>query len=122
MAFLYHMDGDGTLARCWEVKDKPLLVGRGDFANASVPDSSMSRSHFLVLKESGEFFAVDLESQNGTWIEGRKISGHRLHHGDVLQAGSSLFLFSQGPTPALMAPVEVDYAQPRARVAAAQAA
>jgi adenylate cyclase len=94
MAFLYHLDPDGTLAQCWELPERPLLVGRGEFVNACVSDSSLSRAHFLVLREAGDFFVVDLESENGTWVSGQRVSGRRLHQGDVIRAGESLFFFS----------------------------
>jgi pSer/pThr/pTyr-binding forkhead associated (FHA) protein len=104
MAFLYHVDNEGTVLNCWELGDKALLVGRADFATVPVQDSSVSRSHFLVLRESAEFFVVDLESQNGTLLNGEEVSGRRLHHGDVIQAGNSLFLFSCERQPAFAFP------------------
>lgn len=94
MAFFYHLDGDGTLAQCWEILEKPLLVGRGEFVNACVADYSLSRAHFLVIHESGDYFVVDLDSANGTWINGQRVSGRRLHQGDVVRAGESMFFFS----------------------------
>jgi pSer/pThr/pTyr-binding forkhead associated (FHA) protein len=99
MAFLYHLEKDGSVAQFWEVSEGPLLVGRGDFAGACIADESLSRAHFLILREAKEFFVVDLESQNGTWMNGVPISGHRLHEGDIIRAGESSFQFSrQSPT------------------------
>jgi len=95
MAFLYHLDKDGGLAQFWDVSERPLLVGRGEFAGACVADEALSRAHFLILREGNEFFVVDLESQNGTWMNGAPVSGRRLHEGDLIQAGESTFQFSR---------------------------
>ncbi len=122
MAFLYHLEQDGSVAQFWEVADRPLLVGRGEFATACVADESLSRAHFLILCEGKEFFVVDLESQNGTWMDGAPVYGRRLHEGDVIQAGASVFRFSrQSPTlqPQLMPfalPTTVEDGKARYRV------
>lgn len=122
MAYLFHLDGDGSVAQFWEVSDRPLLVGRGDFASACVADGSLSRAHFLILREGPEFFVVDLDSQNGTRMGGVPVSGRRLHEGDVIEAGESMFRFSrfapgaQPLSPPL--PVHVVSAQPRVQARA----
>lgn len=95
-AFLYYLDFEGTPTQGWTISDKPLIVGRGDVATACVADDSLSRSHFMVVAEAGEYFLVDLESQNGTWMDGHAVSGRKLHSGDLIRAGKSLFLFACG--------------------------
>src|SRR5271166_4183535 len=61
MAFLYHIRAnDGTPTEFWPVGEKPLVVGRGDSVDAFVDDDSLSRSHFLVVREAGEYFVIDL--------------------------------------------------------------
>jgi two-component system, cell cycle response regulator len=97
MAFLYQIGPDGSVEESWGVGEKPLVVGRGDSADIYIDDGALSRSHFLVVREGPGFFVVDLDSQNGTWIGRQRVSGRRLHSGEVIQAGQTRFCFSERP-------------------------
>jgi pSer/pThr/pTyr-binding forkhead associated (FHA) protein len=99
MGYLYHMHGDGTPLESWLVPDQPLVVGRGESAQVAIQDNSLSRCHFMIVREAGQFFAVDLESQNGTWVDGAKIQGQSLRDGAVIRAGQSPFYFSLNRLP-----------------------
>src|SRR5438132_1490135 len=99
MAFLYHIKGQGSPPGRWEFNDKPMVVGRGEFADAQVQDETLSNSHFLIVREGADFFLVDLDSRNGTWVNGERVSGHKLHPNEVIMAGQSLFYFSHSPVP-----------------------
>ncbi len=95
VAFLYHVNSDGTAGEHWTVTDDPLVVGRGDTADAPVNDPSLSRGHFLLVREAKAFILVDLDSQNGTWVGDKRMRGCKLSSGQVIRAGQSLFYFSE---------------------------
>ena len=97
MPFLYQINADGSQAGSWNVEDKPLVVGRGETVEAFVEDDSLSRSHFLIVPEGPGFFLIDLHSRNGTWINGKKVSAHKLQTNEIIRAGESAFLFSLTP-------------------------
>ena len=97
MAFLYHLRPDGTPAEFWPVGEKPLVVGRGQFADAFIDDDSLSRSHFLIVKEANECFLVDLHSANGVTVNGIRMTAHKLRPNDIIAAGASTFSFSDLP-------------------------
>ena len=99
VSYLYHIHLDGTPLESWVVPEQPLVVGRGDTAHVAVQDTSLSRGHFMILREAGEFYAVDLESQNGTWVDGEKITGRKLRDGALIRAGQSTFYFSYNRLP-----------------------
>ena len=80
-----------------ERPDKPLVVGRGETADAFVEDDSLSRSHFLIVREAESFLLIDLHSRNGTWVNDKKISAHKLQPNEVIRAGESAFFFSIMP-------------------------
>jgi pSer/pThr/pTyr-binding forkhead associated (FHA) protein len=63
---------------------------RGD---AYVQDDALSHSHFLIVREGADFLVVDLRSSNGTWVNGQRVSAHRLHPNEFIRAGRSLFCF-----------------------------
>jgi predicted component of type VI protein secretion system len=107
MAFLYQLDRDGTPLENWPVPDAGLVVGRGELAGATVNDESLSRSHFLILREAGSYFIIDLESQNGTQVNGEPVAGMKLRPRSVISAGQSLFYFSLERLPIHTPPILV---------------
>jgi transcriptional regulator with GAF, ATPase, and Fis domain len=56
-------------------------------------DPSASRRHCEVRIEAGKCRLIDLESRNGTSINGVPIKERILNHGDRIEIGDSLFLF-----------------------------
>lgn len=107
MAFLYKIQADGAPAECWELGDKPMVVGRSEAVDASVDDDALSRGHFLIMRDGADFFIVDLDSHNGTWVNGRRVSTHKLGPDDLINAGGSLFCFADPTAPASASPTEV---------------
>jgi len=69
-------------------------LGR-DPANAvAVADASVSRKHCLLRREEdGRFQIKDLDSRNGTLVNGRAVKEQWLRHGDEIATGDSVFLF-----------------------------
>ncbi len=80
-----------------------ISVGR-DAANAvAVTDPSVSRKHCLLRWQDGSFQVQDLESRNGTVVNGATVQSQSLHHGDEIGVGDSAFVFlleEENPTPA----------------------
>ena len=70
---------------------EPFLIGRteeGDGALAGDPE--ISRSHAEIREEDGDWVVEDLDSTNGTFVNGRKIdSPTRIKPGDTLRVGTS---------------------------------
>jgi len=70
-------------------------IGRDISSDVVVSDSRVSRHHAsIVLDEKGECRISDLDSANGTVVNGVPIRGVLLKEGDVIQVGASLFLFA----------------------------
>ena len=113
MAFLYQVRADGPLPESWPIGEKACVVGRGDFADACVEDDALSRSHFLIVREGADYVLVDLNSANGTLVDGKRISACILAADATITAGASVFYFSHSPvTPEVLAAIV-----PLARVA-----
>jgi len=107
MAFLCQIHSGGSPGKHWVVGDRPLVVGRGECADACVDDDALSRSHFLIVREAAAFFLVDLDSRNGTRVNGKPVSAYRLQPNQIIQAGESVFWFCLAlkPGPGLPMPV-----------------
>lgn len=111
-AFLYLIQPDGTRVEQWELDVRPAVVGRGETADVFVDDDAMSRGHFLIVGQDNDFFLVDLESSNGTWVGGAPVSAHKLASNELIHAGKSTFYFTTTPLPPAVAPAVAPLTQP----------
>jgi pSer/pThr/pTyr-binding forkhead associated (FHA) protein len=105
MALLCLLNDDGSIAGRWEVGAKPLTVGRGEMADVRIDDDGLSRRHFLVLREGEDVLLKDLNSRNGTWLDGNRAIVSRLLHNDCIHAGRSRFLFAEREDDLALLPV-----------------
>jgi len=78
-----------------------LVVGKhGDLPLAFPDDGPLGRRHFrVVVGPDDQCHAGDLASRNGLWINGRRVKGRLLIHGDLIHAGSQDFVFHAGRAP-----------------------
>lgn len=74
---------------------EPQLVGRSSEA-LPLKDATVSRRHAELTPDDGEWWIRDLNSQNGTYVNGVKISERiRLRVGDQIRTGATLFVFGR---------------------------
>jgi pSer/pThr/pTyr-binding forkhead associated (FHA) protein len=87
---------EGEAAR-HAVIGQELVVGRNTGGSGlTLPDDAgLSRRHFLIRQATGSCLLEDLKSRNGTAINrpAKRMSQHRLRDGDLILAGSHLFVF-----------------------------
>lgn len=89
-------------------------VGRDDLNDIVISgDQSISRFHFVITKENGQYMVQDGKSRHGTFLNGNQITvPEPIHDGDVLKVGVSLFWFVieqvvPASAPEKFAPVDV---------------
>lgn len=70
-----------------------LSIGRDQANDICLHDPAASRQHCLVRGESERFRVVDLQSFNGTLVNGVHVQEQTLEHGDQIAVGDTLFLF-----------------------------
>ncbi|AUX45569.1 sigma-54 dependent transcriptional regulator [Sorangium cellulosum] len=83
--------------RCdvFPLKNGELALGRDDLAGVSLDDPQMSRRHVRVGYVAGRWDVEDLGSRNGTWVDGKPLTGKRAGAAlRVVRAGSSVFLLA----------------------------
>ncbi|HET6175670.1 MAG TPA: sigma 54-interacting transcriptional regulator [Candidatus Sulfotelmatobacter sp.] len=74
--------------------DGEVTLGRDPTNAVPVVDPSVSRKHCLVRREEdGRFQIIDLDSRNGTVVNGLPVKEQWLRHGDEIVTGDSVFLF-----------------------------
>lgn len=75
--------------------DEPQLLGRSSEA-LPLTDQAVSRRHAELTPDAGEWYLRDLDSQNGTLVNGKPIHGRvRLRAGDTITIGQSTLVFGR---------------------------
>lgn len=92
-----------------------VTLGR-DEANDVVmsDDMQVSRVHARIAQRNGQWILVDLESRNGSYVNGRPIHEHPLRDGDHIRFGSQVVSFGSGLDPlATEAASSVEFQDPK---------
>lgn len=71
----------------------PVTIGREEGNALRLNDERVSRYHAKVQSEDGDVILTDLESTNGTRVNGSTIAIRRLRAGDQVSIGRTLLLF-----------------------------
>src|SRR5246127_5937006 len=71
----------------------PVTIGREEGNILRLNDERVSRFHAKVQVDSEDFILTDLESTNGTRVNGTVVQIRRLRFGDRVSVGRSLLLF-----------------------------
>jgi pSer/pThr/pTyr-binding forkhead associated (FHA) protein len=71
----------------------PVTIGREEGNVLRLNDERVSRFHAKVQFDNGEVILTDLESTNGTRVNGNVVQIRRLRAGDRLGVGRSVLLF-----------------------------
>lgn len=87
--------GPGMGSR-YTLGDLPLVIGRGSDCEIRINDHSVSRRHARIQPGADGFYAVDLQSTNGTFVNDIPASMCRLKDGDYLRIGNCIYRFLTG--------------------------
>lgn len=80
----------------FELTEPTIRLGRDPSSSIPLHDTEVSRHHAEIRRIDGEYSISDLNSSNGTFINGQRIRQQQLTSGDQLQVGSTLMLYT-GP-------------------------
>lgn len=92
MAFIVFQRGDRAGLRI-RLEQFPVSIGRDPGNQVIVPDQEASRHHITIRKRGRLFIVDDLQSRNGTYLNGEKILNSTLANGDKLLLGSTELMF-----------------------------
>ncbi|HEX8201112.1 MAG TPA: ATP-binding protein [Isosphaeraceae bacterium] len=98
MASLFVIQGADQGKR-FELKPKPMALGRDGSNPIRLHDTEISRRHAEVRPDEGSYRIVDLGSANGTYLNGRQVDQAPLRSGDHLRLGQTVMLFNEGSAP-----------------------
>ena len=93
MPTLYVLQGPDK-GRTYQTPDEPAVIGRSS-DHIQLSDNSTSRRHAEIRPADGTWILVDLNSSNGTYLNGQRIlAPTELKHGDQIKVGGTLLVFS----------------------------
>jgi pSer/pThr/pTyr-binding forkhead associated (FHA) protein len=76
------------------IKTPMANIGRADYNDVHLPEESVSTSHAKLQRREGVWVLVDLESTNGTFVDGERVRGETaLAPGALLRFGDVQVLF-----------------------------
>jgi predicted component of type VI protein secretion system len=79
--------------RVYERLPTPITIGREEGNAVQLNDERISRFHIKIQEDQGKLVLTDLESTNGTKVNGEDIQLRILRYGDIISIGRSVLLF-----------------------------
>ncbi len=91
---------EGVVLREFPLDRESFTIGRKAQNDIQIDDITVSSKHAVVKIEKNAYmdhvndiYVVDLDSTNGTLVNGQTIKKHMLRHGDIIQIGRHEFKF-----------------------------
>jgi len=78
-----------------EITSPRTVLGRSRGCDIRVPDVNVSRRHAELRQEGATYWIVDLDSMNGTVVNGQTVERERLRDGDTITLGSTDVVFGR---------------------------
>ncbi|MBC7195055.1 MAG: PEGA domain-containing protein, partial [Caldisericia bacterium] len=91
----YSRDGKKLLGeKELKVPSKGIIIGRSSTCDVRVDDPQVSRIHSLIYFKDGKYYIKDLDSDNGTFVNGKKISDTVINSCDKIEIGNYSISFT----------------------------
>ena len=96
MAILITLQGPDA-GRKHSLEGNTTVLGRQADCTICLPAKAVSRQHAQIVQTDGAYFLEDLDSSNGTYLNGQRVrSQAALRNGDEIQVGTCRFLVELG--------------------------
>ena len=79
--------------RAYDLKKPSVVIGRSKDCDIRVSDPNISRQHAEIRQEGSTYWIVDLDSTNGTSVNGRALKRAKLDDEDRITLGSTELVF-----------------------------
>ncbi len=80
----------------YTLNETPIVIGRASDCDIQICDHSVSRRHARIQPGADGFYAVDLQSTNGTYVNDVPAAMYKLKDGDYLRVGNCIYRFLMG--------------------------
>lgn len=81
--------------RVYDHLPTPVTIGREEGNDIQLNDERVSRYHIKIQEDHDKLVLTDLESTNGTKVNGEEIQLRILRHGDMITVGRSVLLYGR---------------------------
>ena len=98
---LVYADNWFDLPPIWRLPRGVVTVGRDESVGICLPVKAVSRRHAEIRFHGGRYVLTDLESRNGTLIDGRLTRQITLEHAHELRIGDAVLLFVEDQVDAM---------------------
>jgi len=78
---------DGVVIKEVQLTQARTTLGRRPYNDVVIDNLAVSGEHAVVEMTGDEVYLEDLNSTNGTYVNGRAIKRQQLHHGDAIEVG-----------------------------------
>ncbi len=89
-----HSQDVSQQGRHYPLGEADISIGRERTNTIVIPSESASRRHARIFVSGGSHVLVDLESTNGTLLNGKPVQEQTLRHGDIIRVGSIVLRYS----------------------------
>jgi pSer/pThr/pTyr-binding forkhead associated (FHA) protein len=89
---------DGQVMAEYNMNKERYTIGRLPDNDIRIDNPAVSGHHSLIINILNDSFLEDLNSTNGTYVNGKLIKKHALQHGDVITAGHHQLRFVEEDT------------------------
>ncbi|MCK5335377.1 MAG: FHA domain-containing protein [Gammaproteobacteria bacterium] len=100
---------DSKIKSEFEITTNTTTLGRHDNNDICIDNLSVSSRHAQILKVDDECFIEDLNSSNGTYVNGNLIKKYALKSGDKIKIGKYEIKFQDDAVVASSAPQESEF-------------
>ncbi len=74
---------------------RTIVIGRDEACPVQITDDRVSRRHVQIRADGDGYVVLDMNSANGTWINGRKVDGEiELDDNDEIEIGASKIVYT----------------------------
>jgi hypothetical protein len=80
-----------------EIAKRKVVIGRSRDCDIQLSDPNVSRRHAELRQEGATYWLVDLDSTNGTEVNGRRLKRAKLRPGDTITIGATELVFRREP-------------------------
>jgi general secretion pathway protein A len=95
------IEHQNTVAAEFDLPLGKITLGRSANNDVCIESRYVSRNHCRIVTTAQYSVIEDLQSQNGLMVASRRVSVHRLHHGDRIQMGEHYLIYTREPLPGL---------------------
>ncbi len=86
---------DGQMMAEYNMNKERYTIGRLPDNDIRIDNAAVSGHHSLIINILNDSFLEDLNSTNGTYVNGKLIKKHALQHGDVITVGHHQLRFME---------------------------